>query len=162
MPKKSTSIIIILFLIITAILLYNNFSHRGALNTPRTTNVTIDKSLAIKTDDQSIDKLTRKSVVVPYVKQNNKLPNYYITKRDARERGWIASEGNLCEVLPGRAIGGDIFSNRERQLPYKKGRIYYEADLNYNCGNRNADRLIFSNDGLIFVTYNHYKTFEKQ
>ncbi|MHB9055117.1 MAG: ribonuclease domain-containing protein [Paludibacteraceae bacterium] len=161
MQKKSTSIIIILLLIIIAILLYNNFNHRGAVNTPKTTNETIDKS-AIKTDAQSIDKLTRESVVVPYVKQNNKLPDYYITKRGARERGWVASEENLCEVLPGRAIGGDIFSNRERQLPYKKGRIYYEADLNYNCGNRNADRLIFSNDGLIFVTYNHYKTFEKR
>ncbi|MFZ1528289.1 MAG: ribonuclease domain-containing protein [Ferruginibacter sp.] len=109
-----------------------------------------------------IDKLTNEDLVVPYVKQNGKLPDCYITKGEARRKGWNAGKGNLCDVLPGRAIGGDIFTNREKTLPTKNGRTWYEADLNYNCGHRNADRLLFSNDGLVFVTHDHYKTFEEK
>lgn len=30
---------------------------------------------------------------------------------------------------------------------------------NYTGGYRNTQRIVFSNDGLIFVTYDHYKTF---
>jgi hypothetical protein len=113
-----------------------------------------------KTDDNSgIDELTKEDVVLAYVKQNNQLPDYYITKKQARKKGWNPAKANLCEVLPGRAIGGDVFTNREGNLPEKPGRTWYEADLNYNCAHRNADRLLFSNDGLLFVTKDHYKTF---
>ena len=166
MQKKSSTIIIFLLLIITGILLYNTFIQKNDVKTDvkteNVTNKTANKPSTKTTDNQSIDKLTHEEVVVPYVKENGRLPDYYITKREAREQGWIASEGNLCDVLPGRAIGGDIFTNREKQLPARKGRTYYEADLNYSCGNRNADRMVFSDDGLIFVTHDHYKTFEKQ
>lgn len=110
----------------------------------------------------SIDKLTDEGTVVPYVKKNKKLPGYYITKSEAGKAGWVASKGNLCEVLPGKAIGGDVFSNREGNLPVANNRKWYEADLNYNCGRRNAHRLLYSSDGLIFVTHDHYKTFEKR
>ena len=109
-----------------------------------------------------IDQLTKETVVVPYVRKNKKLPDYYITKSEARQNGWVASTGNLCDVLPGKAIGGDVFSNREKGLPTARKRKWFEADLNYNCGRRNADRLLFSNDGLIYVTYDHYKTFQKK
>ena len=113
-------------------------------------------------DNTSIDELTKELVVVAYLKQNHQLPNYYIRKKEARKFGWNPAEGNLCEVLPGRAIGGDFFTNREGQLPEKPGRTWYEADLNYDCAHRNADRLLFSNDGLVFVTKDHYKTFVQQ
>lgn len=163
MKSKSTSIIIFLLLVIIGILLYNTFRHSAETKTGEPSiHSKTEKVFHKKADNQQIDELTKESVVVTYVKKNGRLPDYYITKKDARSQGWIASEGNLCEVLPGRAIGGDIFTNRERNLPAQKGRIYYEADLNYNCGNRNADRLVFSNDGLIFVTFDHYKTFEKR
>ena len=110
-----------------------------------------------------IDELTSEKVVLDYLKaNNNRLPDYYITKKQAKQEGWVASKGNLCDVLPGRAIGGDKFTNREKNLPAEKGRQYYEADLNYNCGRRNADRVVFSNDGLIFVTKDHYKSFKKE
>ena len=99
---------------------------------------------------------------MPFVKQKEKLPDYYITKNKARDHGWDAAKGNLCDVLPGRAIGGDVFSNREKRLPAKKGRTWYEADLNYNCGHRNSQRILFSNDGLVYVTHDHYKTFTQQ
>ena len=126
MQKKYSTIIILLLLIITGILLYNTFIQKNDAKTDeKTENVTsntADKHSVEITDNQEIDELTSEEVVVPYVKENGRLPDYYITKRQAREKGWIAAEGNLCEVLPGRAIGGDVFTNREKQLPVKKGR----------------------------------------
>ena len=44
-------------------------------------------------------------------------------------------------------------------IPDKKGRIWYEADVDYESGHRNTKRIVFSNDGLIFITYDHYQTF---
>lgn len=107
-----------------------------------------------------IDQLTEENTVIEYVKANHQLPDYYLTKGEARKKGWVASKGNLCDVLPGKAIGGDYFSNREKTLP--KGNKYYEADVNYNCGNRNADRIVFTKEGDVWLTKNHYKSFEKQ
>ncbi|MGB6093410.1 MAG: ribonuclease domain-containing protein [Moheibacter sp.] len=106
--------------------------------------------------------LTDEETVVDFVRQYTGLPDYYITKDQARKLGWIPETGNLCEVLPGKAIGGDRFGNRENKLPKSKSRKYFEADLNYNCGRRGADRLIYSSDGLIFITKDHYKTFQKR
>ena len=112
------------------------------------------------TSQQSIDQLTEEKTVINYVKKNHQLPDYYITKNEARKQGWNPSKGNLCEVLPGKAIGGDKFGNREKILP--DGQQYFEADVNYNCGNRNADRIIFTKNGDVYLTKNHYKSFEKQ
>lgn len=108
----------------------------------------------------NIDELTKENTVINYVKSNHRLPDYYITKGEARKQGWVASKGNLCDVLPGKAIGGDKFSNREKQLP--SGNQYFEADVNYNCGNRNAHRIVFTKNGEVWLTKNHYKSFEKQ
>ncbi|AZI19882.1 ribonuclease domain-containing protein [Chryseobacterium taklimakanense] len=107
-----------------------------------------------------IDRLTNEELVIDYVKKNGRLPDYYITKTEARNQGWVPSKGNLCDVLPGRAIGGDKFSNREKTLP--KGEQYYEADVNYNCGKRNADRIVFTKKGDVWLTHDHYKSFDKQ
>ena len=103
-----------------------------------------------------------KDDLVEYLKTYNKLPKNYLTKREARDLGWVASKGNLWDVTDRGVIGGDRFGNREGKLPNKKGRKYFEADVNYKGGRRKAERLIYSNDGLIFYTDDHYKTFEKQ
>lgn len=108
----------------------------------------------------SIEQLTEEKTVISYVKQNHKLPDYYITKNEARKQGWDPSKGNLCDVLPGKAIGGDKFGNREGRLP--DGNRYFEADVNYHCGGRNADRIIYTENGDVYLTKNHYKSFEKQ
>ncbi|WHF52955.1 ribonuclease domain-containing protein [Chryseobacterium gotjawalense] len=108
----------------------------------------------------NIYELTGEKTVINYVKTNHQLPDYYLTKSEARKQGWIASKGNLCDVLPGKAIGGDHFSNREKKLP--AGNNYFEADVNYNCANRNADRIIFTKNGEVWLTKDHYKTFERQ
>lgn len=122
------------------------------------TDIDSDKKNA--SNGNSIEELTNDDKVISYVKSNHKLPDYYLTKSEAKNQGWIASKGNLCEVLPGKAIGGDKFSNREKQLP--KGEQYYEADVNYNCGNRGADRIVFTKNGEVWLTQDHYKSFEKQ
>lgn len=109
---------------------------------------------------ESIDQLTEGRRVIQYVKQNHHLPDYYLTKNEARKQGWNPAKGNLCEVAPGKAIGGDRFGNREKILP--AGAEYFEADVNYHCGNRQADRIVFTLDGEVYLSKNHYKSFEKQ
>ncbi|WDI42997.1 ribonuclease domain-containing protein [Bremerella sp. P1] len=99
--------------------------------------------------------------IVGYLIANGTLPDSFITKNEARELGWVASEGNLREVAPGKSIGGDRFMNREKELPDAPGRKYFEADLNYQGGSRGAERLVYSDDGLIFVTRDHYRTFKE-
>ncbi|MCE3076488.1 ribonuclease domain-containing protein [Chryseobacterium gwangjuense] len=111
-------------------------------------------------NSSEIYSITEETKVISYVKQNHELPEYYITKNEAKKLGWDPSKGNLCDVLPGKAIGGDHFGNREGKLP--KGQKYFEADVNYNCGNRNSDRIIFTKNGDVYLTKNHYKSFEKQ
>ncbi|WP_272687217.1 ribonuclease domain-containing protein [Providencia sp. PROV149] len=110
---------------------------------------------------QQIDELTKQANVVGYMQKHHQLPRFYVTKKEARLAGWNPKQGNLCDVLPGKAIGGDRFSNREQRLPIAPNRQWYEADLNYNCGHRGADRLLYSSDGMIYITRDHYKSFQE-
>jgi ribonuclease T1 len=96
--------------------------------------------------------------VVETVQQTGRLPADYVTKRGAEALGWRPGS-DLCEAAPGRVIGGDRFFNREGRLPEADGRIWFEADLDFACGRRGAKRLVFSNDGLVFVTVDHYDSF---
>ena len=89
-----------------------------------------------------------------------KLPPRYLTKEEAAALGWRPGT-DLCTVAPGRAIGGDRFGNREKRLPDERGRRWYEADLDYGCGPRGPKRLVWSNDGLIYLTTDHYRTFKE-
>ena len=104
--------------------------------------------------------LTSFESVASYIKAHQQLPDNFITKAEARKLGWDPQGGNLHDVAPGKSIGGDVFQNREKKLPYKKGRIWYEADIHYTSGHRGKDRILFSNDGLIYKTEDHYETFE--
>lgn len=88
------------------------------------------------------------------------LPVQYLTKNDARDLGWSASAGNLWKVTDGGCIGGDHFGNYEKLLPTERGRSYYECDVNYEGGYRNGERIVFSNDGLIYYSASHYEDFE--
>ena len=94
-----------------------------------------------------------------YVWLHGTLPSYYLKKKEAEKLGWKSWLGNLADVLPGKMIGGMIYKNRDHRLPEKPGRIWYEADFDYVSGIRNGRRLLYSNDGLLFAAYNHYRTF---
>ncbi len=102
-----------------------------------------------------------KEHVAAYLREFGELPPNYITKKEAQALGWVSSLGNLWEVAPGMSIGGDRFGNYEGQLPTEKGRKYFECDIDFDGTFRNAKRIIFSSDGLIFYTEDHYKTFEE-
>ena len=86
------------------------------------------------------------------------LPENFITKDEARALGW---QGGSVEVYaPGYAIGGDVFGNREGLLPEEDDRIYYECDIDTDgADSRGAKRIVFSNDGLIYYTDDHYESF---
>ena len=73
----------------------------------------------------------------------------------------MSKEGNLDEVAPGKSIGGDKFGNYEGMLPKEDGRQYYECDIDFDGTYRNEKRIIYSDDGLIFYTEDHYETFEQ-
>ena len=94
-----------------------------------------------------------------YLKRYGKLPSYYMTKEVAEQIGYRAYLGNLASVAPGMMLVKGIYQNRNGHLPSAQGRIWYEADINYKYGYRGNDRILFSNDGLVFVTYDHYQTF---
>jgi len=104
---------------------------------------------------------TSKDDVALYIHTYGKLPLNYITKAKAQEMGWDPEKGNLSDVLPGMSIGGSAFGNYEGNLPRATGRRYFECDIDYEGGYRGAKRLIYSNDGLVFYTEDHYKTFEQ-
>lgn len=104
---------------------------------------------------------TTKDEVALYIHTYGKLPGNFISKTKARNRGWVANEGNLDEVCPGMSIGGSRFYNDDGMLPDKKGRYWTECDINYHGGHRGAERIVFSNDGLVFYTSDHYRTFEQ-
>lgn len=164
--KKIIQIIVLVVIILGISLLQKNYDEnvdrRKMVDTETPAEVSKKSANIDQTDVLEIDKLTAEKRVVDYVKKNGKLPDYYLTKNEARKQGWSPQKGDLCEILPGKAIGGDRFGNREGLLPKQKGRAYFEADLNYSCGHRNADRLVYSNDGLVYITKDHYKTFQKQ
>ena len=104
---------------------------------------------------------TSKLEVAAYLYQFKKLPANFITKNKAQALGWVASKGNLWKVTDKMSIGGDKFGNFEKLLPTKKGRQYYEADIDYKGGSRGAKRIVYSSDWLIYYTGDHYNTFEK-
>ena len=97
--------------------------------------------------------------VAVYLATYKTLPQNFITKNKAQNLGWNNRAGNLDEVAPGCSIGGDRFGNYEGQLPDKKGRKWTECDINFTGGYRQGERIVFSNDGLIYYTGDHYNTF---
>lgn len=103
---------------------------------------------------------TSKEEVAEYLHTYGHLPSNFITKKEAKKLGWVSSEGNLDEVAPGMSIGGDYFGNYEGILPEAEDRDYYECDIDFDGTYRNGKRIVFSNDGLIYYTEDHYETFE--
>ncbi|MGA5674913.1 ribonuclease domain-containing protein [Bacillus bombysepticus] len=82
-----------------------------------------------------------------------------MTKQQAEALGWDRKKGNLHEVAPGKSVDGNIYHNNEKLLPSAPNRTWYEADINYSSGYRGNDRILYSNDGLVYKTSDHYKTF---
>lgn len=102
---------------------------------------------------------TTKDDVALYLHTYGHLPSNFITKKEAEKLGW--SGGSLEPYAPGKCIGGSHFGNYEGILPEKDGRSYTECDIDtLGADKRGAKRIVFSNDGLIYYTEDHYETFE--
>lgn len=102
---------------------------------------------------------TTKEDVALYIHTYGRLPDNFITKKEAQDLGWPG--GNLEPYAPGMCIGGSRFGNYEGLLPEAKGRTYTECDIDtLGSKSRGAKRIVFSNDGLIYYTEDHYESFE--
>ena len=102
---------------------------------------------------------TTREDVCAYLVAYGHLPPNFITKSEARDAGWQG--GSLEKYCPGKCIGGDRFGNREGLLPSARGRIWWECDIiTLGARSRGAERLVYSNDGLIYYTGDHYESFE--
>lgn len=114
------------------------------------------------TKAQTIDKngsYTSKDDVALYIHTYGELPKNFITKKEAERLGWDG--GSLEPYAPGKSIGGSYFGNYEGKLPKKKGRTYHECDIDTKGKrSRGPKRIVYSNDGLIYYTPDHYETFE--
>lgn len=104
---------------------------------------------------------TSKEDVALYIHTYQKLPSNFITKKEAQKLGWDSQKGNLDKVAKGKSIGGDRFGNYDKKLPDAKSRNWKECDINYEGGYRGAERIIYSNDGLIYYTDDHYNSFDE-
>lgn len=97
--------------------------------------------------------------VALYIYTYGELPGNFMTKKEAKKLGWTG--GGLEDYAPGMCIGGDFFGNYEGLLPKAKGREYQECDIDtLGKNSRGAKRIVFSNDGLIYYTDDHYESFE--
>lgn len=120
----------------------------GDLNDPSGPGATLDQ----------YGSYTSMEDVALYLETYEELPDNFITKKEAEALGW--SGGSLEPYAPGKCIGGDKFGNYEKLLPTKKGRVYYECDIDtLGAKKRGAKRIIYSNDGLIYYTSDHYESF---
>lgn len=131
-------------------------SETTAVNAEKTT---VTETAAEKLSPEKDGSYTTPEDVAEYIHTFGTLPNNFITKSEAKALGWDNKKGNLWDVADGKSIGGDYFGNYEELLPKAKDRVYTECDVNYEGGYRGSERIIFSNDGLIYYTDDHYKTF---
>lgn len=103
--------------------------------------------------------ITAPQDIADYIFAHGTLPDNFLTKNEARQLGWDSSKNYVSDVAPGYSIGGDKFGNYEGLLPDASGRKWYEADANYTVGPRGAERILYSSDGLVYYTNDHYQTF---
>ncbi|UYO35244.1 ribonuclease [Bacillus zhangzhouensis] len=151
-----------MFALIATILFSGFIPQQARAETPLTLAATTETaSIQLMPDVRTLAVINTFDGVADYLIRYKRLPDNYLTKSQASALGWVASKGNLAEVAPGKSIGGDIFSNREGRLPSASGRTWREADINYVSGFRNADRLVYSSDWLIYKTTDHYATFTR-
>ncbi len=121
------------------------------------TAITAEPNVPLLDEDGSY---TTKEDVSLYLHLYGRLPSNFITKKEAQALGW--SGGSLEPYAPGKCIGGSRFGNYEGLLPEAPGRTYTECDINtLGKSKRGAERIVFSNDGLIFYTGDHYESFEQ-
>ena len=102
--------------------------------------------------------ITEPQAIADYLFAHGELPPNFITKAEAEALGWTSGQ-DLHKYAPGKSIGGEYFGNYEGKLPKAKGRKFTECDANYTGGKRGGERIVYSNDGRVWYTADHYETF---
>lgn len=98
---------------------------------------------------------TSRDDVALYIHIYGKLPENFITKKAAEKLGWHG--GSLEPYAPGKCIGGGRFGNYEGVLPDGN---YKECDIDtLGRKSRGAKRIVYSDDGRIYYTDDHYESF---
>lgn len=162
--KKLTSIIVLLVLAILASVLGIGDIAPDA-TAPSVSGTTAITTLPSETTDSgpTLDpdgSYNSKEEVALYIHLYGCLPRNYVTKSYAKDT-LGCSTSKVEDYWPGGAIGGDVFGNREGRLPSAPGRTWTECDINtWGKYSRGAERIVFSNDGLVYYTSDHYATFE--
>ena len=150
MRKKLTAYLLMLLMLCTAVFTgCGDISESAAQIDNTASDVTITEDGWYSTPEE----------VALYIHTYGDLPDNFITKKEAEQLGWDSKKGNLWDVAEGMSIGGDHFGNYEGLLPEEDS--YTECDVNYNGGYRGSERIIFSDDGDIYYTSDHYKSFEQ-
>lgn len=148
------SVLMMLMLIITGCA--TGSADNISSNTSEVTESTTENDGTVIDEDGTYDS---KDDVALYIETYGHLPSNYITKKEAQALGWEG--GSLEPYAPGKCIGGTHFGNYEGLLPEDDGREYTECDINtLGKDSRGAERIVFSNDGLIYYTGDHYQSFE--
>lgn len=158
--KKLNKLSILIFSILVLAVGFG-FLSPEVLDHFQTNNTIIENNTSTLSNPSNVDEskvLDTFQEVANYIHKYNKLPDNFITKKEAMNLGWSPGD-DLWKYAPNKSIGGDHFGNYENSLPSKEGRTWTECDINYKGGSRGSDRIIFSNDGLIYGTSDHYKTF---
>ncbi|OYQ68048.1 ribonuclease domain-containing protein [Aerococcus sp. 1KP-2016] len=178
-PKSLAGLVIVVLGLVATqdpMQLFESFTDQGQTTSESSQQVASNQSNEASTSGQSVTSqsvstdtsgvvveegqaYTSPEEVAAYIDQYDKLPVNYITKDEAEELGWVSNQGNLWEVTDQMSIGGDHFGNYEEVLPTDDE--YREADVNYEGGFRGSERLIYSDDGDIYYTDDHYETFEQ-
>ena len=120
--------------------------------------ITVDAADYAVEEDGWYDSMEEVAIYLTFFEE---LPGNYLTKKEAQAIGWESRKGNLWDVADGCSVGGDRFGNYEALLPEAKGRKWTECDIDFDGSYRGAERIVFSNDGLIYYTGDHYESFEE-
>lgn len=168
--KKKLSPILALLLVIAAVFFGCGDALDSALpmdpitDIVETTGTSVDATDAEEAVDTDMlldpdGSYTTKEDVALYIYTYGTLPGNFMTKSEARKLGWEG--GGLDDYAEGCSIGGDRFGNYEGLLPDAEGRTWTECDIDtMGASSRGAKRIVFSNDGLIYYTGDHYESFE--
>ncbi len=147
---RRNRLVAVFVLLVAAIMLLTGCAANASGN--KNQNYTKQEAAA----SEALDEAQR---IADYIFENGKLPDNFIRKQEAERLGWDSRYNYVSDVAPGKSIGGDRFGNYEERLPVVQGRKYYEADCWYRGGKRNAYRIIYSSDGHVWYTGDHYSTF---
>lgn len=162
MKKKLSPILALLLALVAAFFGYTGLTEDAA---PAEPGISLQETMDEATSPEADDLLdpdgdyTTKEDVALYIYTYGELPSNFMTKNEAKKLGWEG--GGLDDYAYGMCIGGDHFGNYEGLLPDADGRTWTECDIDtLHAKSRGAKRVVFSNDGLIYYTDDHYESFE--